>query len=277
MNDKTLPKIWAILATLTLIAGFLSYAPPATAAGKKVQVWTNGVTLNIRQSPSSTAKVIGKLKDRKYVTITCYKNGSTVYGQGGKTKIWDKLSTGGYVSDGWLKTGSNKAVVPACATAKPKPKATPKTDPGYRLPFPKGKSYTITQGPKEHAAGLSPQYNKHAVDFAMKKGSTVSASQSGKVYLARYVSSGGGNMVLINHGSNKCTQYAHLNTIKVKKGQKIKRGQTIGSSGNSGIAYGAHLHWNMVNCKTEKSIAIVNTKELGKTYKKNARAKSQNG
>lgn len=277
MNDRSLPRIWAILAAIALIAGIFSYTSPAYASGKKVQVWTNGVTLNIRQSPSSTAKVIDKSKDRQYVRLTCYQNGSAVYGQGGKTKIWDKLSTGSFVSDGWLKTGSNKAVVPACSTVNPKPKAKPKADPGYRLPFPKGKSYVITQGPKEHAAGLSPKYNKHDVDFAMKKGSTVSASQSGKIYLAREISTGGGNMVLINHGSNKCTQYAHLNTINVKKWQKVKRGQTIGTSGDSGIAYGAHLHWNMVNCKTEVSIATVNTKELGKTYKKNARAKSQNG
>jgi murein DD-endopeptidase MepM/ murein hydrolase activator NlpD len=275
MKDNILPRFWAILACLALIAGTILFASPAEAANKKVQVWTNGFTLNVRETPSSSAKVVGKLKDRKIVTITCYKNGSTVNGQGGKTKIWDKLSTGGYVSDGWLKTGSNKPVVPACSTAKPKPK--PKADPGYRLPFPKGKTYTITQGPKEHAAGYYPKYNKHAVDFAMKKGSTVSASQSGKVYLAKAVKSGGGNMVLIDHGSNKCTQYAHLNTIKVKKGQKVKRGQTIGTSGDSGVAYGAHLHWNMVNCKTETSLEIVNTKELGKTYKKNVRAKSKNG
>lgn len=113
-------KAWSILAIVALIASFFTAIPPTQAADKKVRVWTNGVTLNIRQSPSSSAKSIGKLKDKTYIKITCYANGSTVSGQGGKTKIWDKLSTGGYVSDGWLNTGSNKPVVPKCAVkAKP--------------------------------------------------------------------------------------------------------------------------------------------------------------
>lgn len=267
-------RILAIVAALALMASFFTSASSAQAADKKVRVWTNGVTLNVRQSPSSSAKVISKLKDKTYVKITCYVNGSTVSGQGGKTKIWDKLTSGGYVSDGWLNTGSNKPVVPKCAsTAKPKPKS----DPGYRLPYPKGKSYKITQGPKQHADGLSPKYNKHAVDFAMKTGSTVSASESGKVYLAKGVTTGAGNMVLIDHGSNRCTQYAHLAKIKVKKGQKVKRGQTIGTSGRSGIATGPHLHWNIVYCSTQVSREVVNTKELGKNYPVGKNAKSQNG
>lgn len=274
MQSNLRYKVWSILATLALIAGFFTAVSPAEAADKRVRVWTNGVTLNLRQSPSSSAKVIGKLKDKTYIKITCYANGSTVSGQGGKTKIWDKLSSGGYVSDGWLNTGSNKPVVPKCAS---KTKSKPKADPGYRLPFPKGKSYKITQGPKEHARGQSPSYNKHAVDFAMKSGSTVSASKAGKIHLAKRVTSGAGNMVLIDHGSNRCTQYAHLAKIKVKKGQKVKRGQTIGTSGSTGISTGPHLHWNIVYCSTQKSREVVNTKELGKTYTAGKKAKSQNG
>jgi murein DD-endopeptidase MepM/ murein hydrolase activator NlpD len=52
-----------------------------------------------------------------------------------------------------------------------------------------------------------------------------------------------GNIVIVDHGVNIFTLYAHLSEIQVKNGQQIARGQQVGLSGASGRVSGPHLHW----------------------------------
>ena len=84
-------------------------------------------------------------------------------------------------------------------------------------------------------------------------------------------------MVLIDHGNNRCTQYAHLSSTVVNRGQTVSQGQMIGKSGATGNVSGAHLHWNMVYCDSQRSREIVNTVEFGTNYPVGAMATSQNG
>lgn len=62
-----------------------------------------------------------------------------------------------------------------------------------------------------------------------------------------------GNAVKIKHSNWYYTLYAHLNRVDVKVGQEVKQGQVIGYMGNSGNAYGAHLHFEVRN---EKDVRI---------------------
>lgn len=56
-----------------------------------------------------------------------------------------------------------------------------------------------------------------------------------------------GNMIKIKHDNNYYTRYLHLqyNSIKVKVGDKVKKGQIIGYMGNTGYSFGAHLHFEV--------------------------------
>lgn len=57
-----------------------------------------------------------------------------------------------------------------------------------------------------------------------------------------------GNYVQIKHANDMYTLYAHLEKgLKVKKGQIVKKGQVLGREGNSGMSYGAHLHFEVRN------------------------------
>ncbi|MDI9918892.1 M23 family metallopeptidase [Rhodococcus sp. IEGM 1379] len=146
----------------------------------------------------------------------------------------------------------------------------------FYLPFPTGRSYTISQSPGGSTSHTG-QYNQHAVDFALPMNSEVSSSGDGTVYFAGSVTTGAGNMVLVDHGDNRCTQYAHLNSINVAKGTRISAGHVIGRSGQSGNASGPHLHWNMVNCSAQTTREIVNTVERGTNYPAGTSVTSQNG
>ncbi|MEC5341741.1 murein DD-endopeptidase MepM [Brenneria populi] len=80
------------------------------------------------------------------------------------------------------------------------------------------------------------------VDFAMPVGSPVLAVGDGEVLIAKR-SGAAGNYVAIRHGRQYTTRYMHLNRILVKPGQKVKRGDRIGLSGNTGRSTGPHLHY----------------------------------
>jgi murein DD-endopeptidase MepM/ murein hydrolase activator NlpD len=55
-----------------------------------------------------------------------------------------------------------------------------------------------------------------------------------------------GNTVVIDHGYGLLSVYGHLATFGVKPGDAVKRGQTIGQTGATGLAGGDHLHFSMV-------------------------------
>jgi hypothetical protein len=84
------------------------------------------------------------------------------------------------------------------------------------------------------------------VDFAMKVGNPVYATGDGVVEKVEFDFFGYGNMVTINHGFGYETKYAHLNTITVTEGLKVKRGDCIGEVGRSGRTTGSHLHYEVL-------------------------------
>lgn len=83
-------------------------------------------------------------------------------------------------------------------------------------------------------------------DFAMKIGNPVYATGDGVVAEVNFNFNGYGNEVLIDHGFGYMTRYAHLNLATVAPGMKVKRGDCIGESGNSGKSTGAHLHYEVL-------------------------------
>ncbi|MER0048381.1 murein DD-endopeptidase MepM [Pectobacterium odoriferum] len=82
------------------------------------------------------------------------------------------------------------------------------------------------------------------VDFAMPVGSPVLAVGDGEVVIAKR-SGAAGNYVAIRHGRQYTTRYMHMHRILVKPGQKVKRGDRIGLSGNTGRSTGPHLHYEL--------------------------------
>jgi len=146
----------------------------------------------------------------------------------------------------------------------------------FYLPFPKGKSYRINQSPggsASHSSGNS----RFAIDFGMPTGTVVVATKAGTVRDAKWTSGGGGYGVLVDHGGNLCSFYAHLSSFAVTPGQKVVAGQKIALSGATGNATGPHLHFSLVYCSNYGAAKIVKTVEMGTSYPQGAMATSKNG
>ncbi len=81
-----------------------------------------------------------------------------------------------------------------------------------------------------------------AIDLAAKEGTPVKATNDGIVALADslYLT---GNSIYIDHGMSLFSQYAHLSELRVKEGDRVKRGDTIGLVGSTGFSTGPHLHF----------------------------------
>ena len=92
-------------------------------------------------------------------------------------------------------------------------------------------------------------FNKmhRGTDFAAPKGTPIMASGNGIVKKAGWCG-GGGNCVKIRHNSTYETIYAHMSKFArgIKKGVRIKQGQTIGYVGSTGKSTGPHLHYEVV-------------------------------
>jgi murein DD-endopeptidase MepM/ murein hydrolase activator NlpD len=82
------------------------------------------------------------------------------------------------------------------------------------------------------------------IDIAVATGTPVRAAAGGIVTYAGWLT-GYGNVVIIYHGSDISTLYAHLKRYIVKKGQAVKRGQVIAYSDNTGWSTGPHLHFGV--------------------------------
>ncbi len=93
------------------------------------------------------------------------------------------------------------------------------------------------------------------LDFSAPIGTPIYATGDG-VVIAQGNERGYGNRIIINHSYGYATKYAHMSRFKVKKGQRVKRGDLIGYVGNSGASTGPHLHYEVF--KNGKAVNPIN-------------------
>ena len=86
-----------------------------------------------------------------------------------------------------------------------------------------------------------PKWPHYGIDFAAEEGTEIKAMLDGVVTLAEPDLFYTGGTLIFDHGHGISTLYMHMKTLLVKKGQKIKQGDVIGTVGSTGRSTGAHL------------------------------------
>ncbi len=81
------------------------------------------------------------------------------------------------------------------------------------------------------------------IDIAAARGTPVKAANNGVVRLAMMLKVTG-NTIIIDHGCNIYSSYAHLDKLLVEEGAEVKKGDIIGEVGSTGFSTGPHLHWS---------------------------------
>lgn len=126
-------------------------------------------------------------------------------------------------------TGSLPKAAPAPAAAE---EASDKAD--FRWP---ARGRVIT--------GYSGKGGNEGINIAVPEGTPVKAAEGGTVAYAGNELKGYGNLVLIRHPNGYVSAYAHNGDLKVKRGDAVKRGQVVASSGQSGNVASPQLHFEL--------------------------------
>jgi len=100
-------------------------------------------------------------------------------------------------------------------------------------------------GIRIHPIYKIPKFH-NGMDFTAPTGTEVYATGDGVISTTKSLLSSFGSHVIIDHGFGYQTLYAHLNSFNVKPGQKVKRGDVIGSIGNTGLSTAPHLHYEVM-------------------------------
>ncbi len=115
----------------------------------------------------------------------------------------------------------------------------------YALAWPVDRSWRVTSrfGPRIHPV-VGNLSEHRGVDISMPIGTDIRAPASGTV---RRVSEGpiNGQWLEIDHGAGLRTSYCHLSLAEVKRGQKVKAGELVARSGDTGRVTGPHLHYQV--------------------------------
>lgn len=138
------------------------------------------------------------------------------------------------------------ATPPAAAQARLATPPIQRGGPGAATPGKSGGFLVPVEGPVIAAFGSQADGRRNdGVNIAAPKGASVRAAADGEVVYAGDALQGYGNLVLIRHKDDWVTAYAHLARILAKRGDAVRRGQTIGAVGATGGVATSQLHFEM--------------------------------
>lgn len=264
----------------TRIASAAPSAPQAPADKTPQQEPTDRVavlpqTPKTRENADTTASTTAPTAGGTYTVAS----GDTLYGISKKTGASvDRIKAANGLSNGYLQIGQ-KLTIPAAGetvvASAPKvdkvvTNTAGETKPPVTAYTPPEKSGTVAEEAGTQVASLPPDStgigrlrwpvrgmvvskfgsdsgsaNNDGIDIAVPQGTPVKAAENGVVIYAGDGLKEFGNTVLVRHEDGLVTVYGHADQIKVKRGDSVKRGQEIASSGMSGNADRPKLHFEV--------------------------------
>ncbi|SDH37040.1 Murein DD-endopeptidase MepM and murein hydrolase activator NlpD, contain LysM domain [Bosea robiniae] len=149
-------------------------------------------------------------------------------------------------------------VVASAPAAEPKasaiPRSEPVAEPKTTASIPKQETEATAASDKADfrwpargrvISGYSGKGGNEGINIAVPEGTPIKAAEGGTVAYAGSELKGYGNLVLIRHPNGYVSAYAHNGELKVKRGDAVKRGQVVASSGQTGNVSSPQLHFEL--------------------------------
>ncbi|MGX1742347.1 peptidoglycan DD-metalloendopeptidase family protein [Bosea sp. NPDC055353] len=157
-----------------------------------------------------------------------------------------------------VKTAAPPVVVASAPAAEPKasaiPRSEPVAEPKTTASIPKQETEATSASDKADfrwpargrvISGYSGKGGNEGINIAVPEGTPIKAAEGGTVAYAGSELKGYGNLVLIRHPNGYVSAYAHNGELKVKRGDAVKRGQVVASSGQTGNVSSPQLHFEL--------------------------------
>ncbi len=218
-------------------------APPAERkAAEAFYAYVADSDVRMRDAGSSAGSVIGKFDFAERVEVL--EQSREMETIGGKKRPWFRVrrSNG---SEGWIFGGLLQKKEPAASASGPKEEA-PVTAAGTReFAVPTTGKVSSKFGYRVHPVTKKSQSFHSGIDIFAPKGTKVTATADGVVKTAAYNNNGYGNLIILEHEKELSSYYAHLEKILVTPGQRVKKGDLIGTVNSTGMSTGNHLHFEV--------------------------------
>lgn len=130
------------------------------------------------------------------------------------------------------------------------------------LPFENNANFSINSffGARNNHSGNTIFHR--GIDAAAKKGTKAVSVLDGTVLNAGDINNGYGKQVWVADDFGNIHLYGHLDNMSVKKGQKVKQGQDLGTVGNSGRSKGTHLHYSLYDLPDNSANNVIDLAQI---------------
>lgn len=204
--------------------------------------------VRFRSEGSTGGRVIGKLEYAEKIEVLVQsKNMDTI---NGVKSPWFlvKRSNGdeGWVFGGFLqkKQPKERDKLPDVQTAR--------TESGRQTDFmlPAVGRVSSKFGYRVHPVTRRSESFHSGIDIMAPRGTRVNATADGVIKIAEFNKNGYGNLIVVEHEKDITSYYGHLEKILVKPGQRVVKGDVIGTVDSTGMSTGNHLHFEIRRGKT---------------------------
>jgi uncharacterized protein YgiM (DUF1202 family) len=223
-------------------------AVPPPVAGAPVEKKSAGAfyayvsdsDVRMRDSGSSGGGVIGRFDfAERLEVLEQSKEMETI---GGKKRPWFRVKRSDG-SQGWIFGGFLQKKAPELSGAARD--ADPPSPGSREFAVPTTGKVSSKFGYRVHPVTKKSQSFHSGIDIFAPKGTKVNATADGVVKTASYNNNGYGNLIILEHEKELSSYYAHLEKILVTPGQRVRKGDLIGTVNSTGMSTGNHLHFEV--------------------------------